>query len=249
MNIVNFRDLGGISTRYGTIKEHKLLRSGELVNLHPSDVDTLVNQYQLRLILDFRDQNEIGKRPDMEIPGARYCNIDIMKEVEENKTSLDHVAADLNPQTADEGMRDIYRTIILNSHAGKSYHDFVSQLIRLEEGAALFHCFAGKDRTGIGAAIVLTMLGVHKDDIMADYLLTNEMRQEENDRLIEQARLTGLSELQLQGLRHLYSVDESYLEEMYRTIDEVYGCFDHYLGTGLSITAKEIELLRTGYTC
>lgn len=247
MGIVNFRDLGGIPAKYGRVKKFKLLRSGELVGLEPADIEMLTGEYQLKSVFDFRDQNEIRKRPDMALPGVRYHNIDIMKDIRENTTSLDHVRANLNPQTAAEGMRKVYRRIVLNAVSCNAYHEFIVHLAGLKEGAALFHCFAGKDRTGIGAAIILTILGAAREDIYADYMQTNELRTEANEVLIEYNRQKGLSESQLLGLRYLYTVHESYLDEMYRTAEETYGSFEDYIREGLGISEEKAELLRTKY--
>lgn len=247
MSVINFRDLGGMPTKYGVIKKHRLLRSGELVGLSPEDIDMLTKEYDLKLILDFRDQNEITKRPDMDLPGVQYHHINIMKAIKENATSLDNVKDDLTPERADEGMRGIYRTIVQDSYSCTAYREFLQSLIELKEGAALFHCFAGKDRTGIGAAIILTILGASQEDIYADYMKTNELRAEANEALIELDRQRGFGEAQLDGLRRLYTVHESYLAEMYQAIEDQYGSFDHYIRDGLGITTQEITLLRELY--
>lgn len=247
MGIVNFRDLGGIPAKYGRVKKHRLLRSGELVGLEPADIEMLTGEYQLKLIFDFRDQNEIAKRPDMVLPGVQYRNIDIMKNIKENTTSLENIKVNLNPQMAAEGMREIYRMIVLNSASRNAYHEFIVNLMGIRDGAGLFHCFAGKDRTGIGAAIILTILGVGREDIYADYMLTNELRAEANEALIERDRQKGLSESQVLGLRYLYTVHESYLDEMYRAAEEAYGSFEQYIREGLGISMQDAELLRSQY--
>lgn len=247
MSVINFRDLGGLASRYGTVKKHRLLRSGELVGLDKEDIEMLKEVYKLNLILDFRDQNEIMKRPDVKLPGVQYRNINIMKDIKENATSLDDFKSDLNPQKADESMREIYRTIVINPYSCQAYNQFITNLNDLKDGAALFHCFAGKDRTGIGAAIILTILGVNKQDIFADYLLTNELREEANDALIEINRQKGLSESQLAGLLRLYTVHESYLETMYQSAQDSFGSFENYITEGIGISEYEAELIREQY--
>lgn len=247
MGIVNFRDLGGIPAKYGRVKKHRLLRSGELAGLESADIEMLTGEYQLKSIFDFRDQNEITKRPDVVLPGVQYRNIDIMKDIKENSTRLDNVKTNLSPQTAADGMRGIYRKITLNPASRNAYHEFIVNLMGIGDGAGLFHCFAGKDRTGIGAAIILTILGVGREDIYADYMLTNELRTEANEALIERDRQKGVTESQILGLRYLYTVHESYLDEMYRAAEETYGSFEHYIREGLGISMQDAELLRTQY--
>ena len=67
-------------------------------------------------------------------------------------------------------------------------YELLQLLLNTEEGSTLLHCFAGKDRTGISAAVILTILGASKDDIAADYLKTNQLRKKENEELLGQLR-------------------------------------------------------------
>ncbi|MGC4019272.1 MAG: tyrosine-protein phosphatase [Muricomes sp.] len=246
--LVNFRELGGMKTAYGTISKNRLFRSGELVEIGQEDINKLLGDHQLKMIVDFRDKKEVSLKPDVSISGVEYCHIDIMKSIKENTTNLDNISIELNIASADRGMQDIYKEITLDSGSRQGYHDFIIKLKGLAQGATIFHCFAGKDRTGIGAAIVLTILGANRDDIFEDYLQTNKSREAENDLLlgiIEKEK--GLNSVQLEGMRRLLSVHESYLETMYRTVEESYGDFEGYIREGLNITDKDTELLRNLY--
>lgn len=246
--LVNFRELGGMKTAYGTIRRNRLFRSGELVEVGKEDINSLIQDHQLKMIVDFRDKKEVGLRPDVTISGVEYCHIDIMKSIKENTTSLDNISADLNISLADRGMQDIYKGITLDSGSRQGYHDFIIKLNEITQGSTIFHCFAGKDRTGIGAAIVLTILGADRDDIFEDYLQTNKSRETANDSILEAIEIEkGFNSQQLEGMRRLLSVHESYLETMYDTAKEAYGDFEGYIREGLSITDKDAELLRSLY--
>ncbi len=246
-SIANFRDLGGIRTAEGCIKKKQLLRSGELVEISKPDRAKLIDEFELRLIIDFRDESEISKRPDVIMECIEYCNIDIMENIEETTTNLEKITKDFNMIIAEEGMKDIYTKITLDKYARLGYNRFIHKLVEHEKGAALFHCFAGKDRTGIGAAILLTILGVNKNDIFEDYLLTNAMRKTFNVKLIQEARRDGLSEQQLAGLETLYTVKESFLHSMYTAIYDKYGTFENYIKNGLMVSPSIIEKLRRKY--
>ena len=103
-------------------------------------------------------------------------------------------------------------------------------------------------RKGRQFFIVLTILGADKDDIFEDYLQTNKSREAANNLILEAIEIEkGFNSEQLEGMRRLLSVHESYLETMYYTAKEIYGDFEGYIREGLSITEKDAELLRSLY--
>lgn len=246
--LVNFRDIGGITTVNGyKVKSKRLLRSGAVSDISISDKRKLLEEYNLSLIVDFRDEGEILKQPDDNIEGVDYCNINIMQEIQETTTDPDSISDGFNSEMAKEGMKSIYKEIILDQTARRGYRHFIQMLTRQREGAVLFHCYAGKDRTGIGAAIILTILGVSEDDIFNDYMKTNEQRAAANLLILDEAKQNGYCNAQLEGLEKLMSVDASYLEEMYKTISECFGSFADYIADGLAIKQEEIELMKQIY--
>lgn len=247
-SLVNFRDLGGIKAADGKVVKHKrLLRSGEPVGLDPEDVRALVQDYHLTQIIDFRSADEQAQRPDDPIDGVGYMHLNLMQKMNKN-TSLDSFfSADLSPEKAAAGMTEIYEEIMLNEYAMKGYQAFFGELLRRPEGAVLFHCFAGKDRTGIGAALVLSALGAAEEEIMKDYLKTNRQRIKANEVLLSEAQKGGFSPRQLAGLNSLLLVQESYLQRAYQAAVQHYGSIGAYLEQGIGITADEIAKLKSLY--
>jgi len=126
------------------------------------------------------------------------------------------------------------------------YRQFIDAVLGAS-GALLFHCMAGKDRTGWGAVILLKMLGVTDEDIMTDYLATVEGRRAANLVLIEGLRQKGVDEEKLDAFADLMSVKPSYLQAAYDVVTEHFGTFENYLSTGLKVTEDEINQLREMY--
>ncbi|USS90265.1 tyrosine-protein phosphatase [Fructilactobacillus carniphilus] len=229
--IVNFRDIGGIPVAGGTLRPGIFLRSGQLVDLTPEDVDFLVNQHHLKEVFDFRSKKEIEQQPDTTMPGVKYQNIDILASATNSSASIEDML--LHADNITEGMLNTYEQLVLSESAQKGYHDFLTEALKLNE-PLLFHCFAGKDRTGFGAALILKLAGASDDQIYADYLKTNEMRKASNEEIINS--LQGkISAEQIKALQVALNVDKSYLERAFATIDQHYGNFSNYLTEALDL--------------
>lgn len=244
--VVNFRDLGGITTSKGkTVKANRILRSGELVDLASEDKLKLVDNYGLKSIVDFRSSKEIGERPDDSLESTDYYHIDIMKDVEKNASRASF--EDNDQYHPGEMMKDVYKPIILDDTANQGYRSFIDVLLNQKEGSTIFHCFAGKDRTGLGAAIILTILGANKEDIVSDYLETNVLRKEANDKILEEKRNQGATDQELEHLNLFMSVKADYLETAFETANEKYGSFLDYIINGIGVSKNEIEKLQEMY--
>lgn len=167
----NFRDLGGYRTTDGHyVKWRMILRSDDLSGLTADDV-VLLDGIPVRTVVDFRSPSEVSQAPDRQLSGptARY-------ELPISPGDLSDAGGFMSLSA--DSLRSYMR---LMNEEMVSRPEFVAQfreLFRLlqEEGNAplLFHCTAGKDRTGMGAALVLYALGVDEATVMEDYLLSNE---------------------------------------------------------------------------
>jgi protein-tyrosine phosphatase len=247
MNLVNFRDLNGMPTKDGRkLKEKRLLRSGEAVQLDEEAVATLM-EHDLKIIVDFRSAYEAENAPADKIPGVSYVNYDIMADANENMASQENWLKHLDPNNADIMMKKLYHAFAVSPSSRNGYAQFIKTCLSCDEGAVLFHCAAGKDRTGLGAAIILKLLGVSDEDIFHDYLKTNENRKEANEHILEGYRQKGLTEAQLDALSMLYSAKKEYLESAFNAIESEYGSFENYIENGLSINSSEIESLKHLY--
>jgi len=249
MELTNFRDLGGLVGFEGKkIKEKMILRAGEPVGLCEADVKELREVYQLAHLIDFRGEKEIDEKPVDTIEGVAYQNIDIMASEmkKQHAPSLEEMINQLESGSSDKFMNQAYVNFVISDDAKIGYRAFIDSLLHAK-GALLFHCMAGKDRTGWGAVIILKMLGVSDEDIMIDYLATIEGRKAANEAMITSFREKGLSEEKLDVFKEMMSVKASFLEAALNTVKEVYGTFDNYLRTALNVTDEEIDQLRHFY--
>ncbi len=163
----NIRDLGGLHTADGRrTKRGLLLRSSAVHEVTDADAKQLAQQHGVRLVIDLRSPNEIDKtgRGLLSRHIAAYVNLPILATGE--------LAASTLVDARHGSMLGHYLAYLENSHA--QFAIAVRLLASPAHLPALFHCAAGKDRTGTLAALVLDALGVKHDEIIADYALTRE---------------------------------------------------------------------------
>ncbi|BDR59101.1 tyrosine-protein phosphatase [Xylocopilactobacillus apicola] len=248
MELVNFRDLGGIPNKQGLkVKPKRVLRSGKLVDLDQLMKDQLVNDYQLKQVIDLRKRSEIEKEPDDQLPGVKNINLDIL-EMNKNRGLGFHAAADTNdPDVVTKEMEDMYQEIVLNPQAQKHFGEFLELLLENKTGSTLFHCYSGKDRTGIAAAIFLWLLDVDDEEVMKDYMQTNVDRKPENDRIIARMKKEGYEGKALEAVLVTANVEASYLKCAQDTIIKQYGDILNYAEQALNFDSSKIEKLQKLY--
>ncbi|ALS02816.1 hypothetical protein ATZ33_15965 [Enterococcus silesiacus] len=245
VTITNFRDIGGIKNKAGKqIKKNVFLRSGELSNLTKEDEKRLETIYQLGKIIDLRSEAEVEERPDLTVPKAEYIHIDILEDIQDEGASIEDFVKIGSPEKSAAYMEKLYADIALNTTSQKGYNKFFEEILALQKPESiLFHCFAGKDRTGIAALLVLETLDVPREAIYADYLLTNDLRKQENAMILEQAKKAQLEETNLEALHVALNVDNSYLDNFYQTVEKQYGDIATYLKRAIGIDKGTKEAL------
>lgn len=248
-SLVNFRDLGGIKADNGKggIAPKRLLRSGELFELTDHDKRVLREEYNLKYIIDLRAPDELEKRPDTMIEGTEFHHVDLFKNIRKSVTNQDTIKhEDHNVSTAIKHMHKTYKDLICDKGAAEGFRYILDILLEMKEGSAIFHCFAGKDRTGLVAAIILTILGVSREDIFKDYLLTNEQRFSANEKLF--SSMSGEAFARDRGVFDvLMTVNKSYLEYAYDTAGELYGSFERFVFERIGVNEGEKQKLRALY--
>lgn len=245
VTITNFRDIGGIKNKAGKeILTDVFLRSGELSNLTKDDEQRLATAYRLSKIIDLRSEAEVKERPDKSVPKTEYIHIDILEDITDEGASIEDFVKIGSPEKSAAYMEKLYADIALNPTAQKGYKRFFEEILALEqEESLLFHCFAGKDRTGIAALLVLESLDVPKEAIYTDYLLTNQLRKQENAMILEQAKKAQLAENNLEALHVALNVDSSYLDSFYQTVGQEYGNISAYLKQAIGVDKEMIETI------
>ncbi|MDD9338458.1 MAG: tyrosine-protein phosphatase [Providencia heimbachae] len=223
---INFRDLGGKKLPNGNkIKSGKLFRSGALDRLTADDQAILQTQ-KLFQILDYRDDAEIRDKPDLVWDGAHYIHAPANPMAKEVSANLDKLTPEVLEQFDPQAfMFRLYELLPLNNPA---YHQLVNLLKQPEKGGIIQHCAVGKDRTGVGSALVLFALGADLDTVMEDYLLTNETLAPFRKILLEE-HAHRMSDSVLKKFDYVYSVCEEFLMTALNSIDNHYGSVDKWL--------------------
>lgn len=228
----NFRDVGGYLTASGQrVRRGQVFRSDHLAGLSDSDVARL-QALGVSHSLDFRGVAEYTVTP-YDIPGIERVALTIEPTVIARMQAL--VAQGIVPTTEEtvELMRETYRDFV-NRNAG-TFGRFLKHLLE-QPTPQVFHCTAGKDRTGFAAALLLSALGVDRSTIEHDYLLTNQLYRRD-------ARLEG------QGHPHvmkvLWQVQPEFLQAAYEAVDSQHGGMRDYLHGAIGLTPQELlELQR-----
>ncbi|MFX3619334.1 MAG: tyrosine-protein phosphatase [Sporolactobacillus sp.] len=221
----NFRDMGGLKTKDGRkVKKGLLYRSADLTDLTNEDINFLQN-LDFHLIFDYRDKAEAVQRPDPQIAEERHERIAVNGE---DKTTAQ---AEWDPGTFyhNFSMATFTQVYAQMPIQNASYHQLMMHLSHPEQNLPLLHhCAGGRDRTGVGAMLILMTLDVSFDTIMEDYLLSNRMLKKFHQATFQEAGqfLNGQA---LKKFEHDFLVQEPYLNAAALSIEEHYGSFDHYL--------------------
>lgn len=160
-NAPNVRDIGGYACSGGVTAWHKFLRGDNLERLERDEIDFL-KDYGVRLVIDLRSDKECETAPDpfAHEEGVRYVQIPLITDI---TADISMVAVD-GPE---QFMNRFYIGVLRDSREG--LRRVLSELAAESEGAALFHCMGGKDRTGLVAMLIMGLAGVSEADIIANY--------------------------------------------------------------------------------
>lgn len=251
-SVLNFRDLGGLKVENGTVKPHRLLRGGPLKNLTQDIEEKLLNEYELKNVVDFRTLDEQDREPNVILDGVKYTHLDIIgKGVRQSADpeAMLKAAENKSSQTSLDYMKGLNDIFVRDEHAQKEYREFIQILLKNEEGSTYFHCSAGKDRTGFAAALILKLLGASDEVVMKDYLRTNELNHD-NRIMMRQKMLNdnpNATKEEMENFEGYIVVKEEYIAEAFKAIQEDYGTFENYVDKVLQINAEDIAKLRKEY--
>lgn len=223
----NFRDLGGIRTSEGRyIKWGKIFRSDELTNLTEADLKYL-SAIPVSAVVDFRSQVEVNKSPDKLFDNTKYYHLSI----EPGNLLNQNTDLDFNNTDFSNIMLDINRMLVTDSTCIAQYKNFFKLIQNEENVPIMFHCSAGKDRTGMAAALILYALGVDDQTVMENYLLSNQYLGDKYSSYIEQ----------YPALEVLMTVKAEYLQAGIDQIKKDYGTVEIYLANVLSVNIQKMK--------
>lgn len=234
----NFRDLGGYVGHAGrTVRWRVLFRSDHLAGLTPESLGTL-KALGIQRSADFRGVQE--RTVDAYAwQGLHTHALTVEPTVVQKAIALIHAGGSLSVADTVVLMQETYRSFVRENAAQ------FAQLFRLlleEDAPTVFHCTAGKDRTGWAAALILEALGVAKADIEHDYLLTNQFYQ----RPAAMAARAALAVPQ-EVLDVLWRVQPGFLESAYAMVQREHGGMQSYLREVMQLDDAAQHALRARY--
>ena len=218
----NFRDLGGYAGAGGrALRWRRLFRSDHLAGLTDTDRARLAALGPLTAF-DFRGDAERAATP-YDLPGLTQRSLAIEPSVVQRMQDLVAAGRTLTAPLVAGLMADLYRSLIRDqAHHFAALFDHLLQT----DAPVVLHCTAGKDRTGVAAALILMALGVSRDQVLQDYLLTN---------LLYQHPPMPHSETPADVLAVLWRVQADFLDAALQTVDDEHGGIDRYLQARLGM--------------
>lgn len=246
--IHNFRDYGGYPVYGGgRVKRGLLFRSGQHVAASDTDLAN-VAALQIRTVIDLRGASERAKYPCRR---SQAFDAEVFAFEGETTSSPPHMNVDSHTTTAEfarQRMLGVYTRMPKNPAMIEMFGRYF-QALDQRDGASLVHCFAGKDRTGVAAMLVLHVLGASRDDQMEEFLLTNKaptfaVLREQSVPGIE-ARLGR--KLDEEAIRALLEVHEDYLATYIKEVEKEHGALDTFLENALGVDDAMRDRLRSRF--
>lgn len=250
-NGFNFRELGGYCTLNNElIKWHKLLRTSNLAILNPQECSEIYD-YGVRTIIDLRSPSEINLHPDRLPLNIKYFQIPVFKSDQTESNIEINNTKRLFSQDTKAGfkrMMRIYRQMVINPGPQQAYQQFFEVLTqRCTYGGILFHCSAGKDRTGLAAIFLLNALDVPERIIKRDYLLTNKFSQKRIQERLDYAQKLHINKVYLNSIYDLSTVNEYYYDQAISLINYEYGGMHNYIHDVLSVDKLCLATLKSNF--
>jgi protein-tyrosine phosphatase len=248
-SLPNLRDVGGWPTRDGrTVRRGLAYRSVALHHLTDGDAST-VEAIGLRTVYDLRTEAERTAEPDRVPDGVEHVVVVVLAD------SKDAAPAELlevifHPKRAGEALGDgkaealfagAYREIVSLPSALAGYRELFTGLGDPDRRPALYHCTTGKDRTGWATAALLTLLGVERELVTREYLLTNEQLVPALEPLLQRFAAAGGDRA---VLLPILGVEASYLDASFEEMQDRFGTIEGYFAEGLGIDAGGQDALR-----
>lgn len=243
--IHNLRDYGGYAAADGArVNNGLLFRSGQHMEATDGDLDVLQG-LDIRTIIDLRGTSERSsftcrRHPDFSASVIAFDG--------ETTSSPPHEGGwdktDMTSEKARQRMLTVYTRMPVNPAMIDMFTRYFEALAE-RDGGSLVHCFAGKDRTGIAASLLLHVLGVHRDDIVAEFLLTNDAP---TQHVLERQSLPRMEahygEIEPEAIRNLMGVREEYIGTYWAEVTRDHGSVDNYLAQTLGVDETRKARLR-----
>jgi protein-tyrosine phosphatase len=258
----NFRDYGGYPGIDGKrVKWGLLYRSDHLCFIPPQTAE-YIKALRIRSIIDYRSTDEVRQRPNISVGERQMFHFDPSAHTaelaaqfaalpaNENQALIDHVLASIPKEKINsrgEQVLEQYRNFVNNDKSKSAFRAMLLVMLDKNNAPNIQHCRGGKDRTGYGVLLVLTMLGVSKADIIQDYMLTRENRIPRNAEKMAQYRALTDDQDVLEYLFSLIDTRECFIEEAFSAMEKAAGSAERYIKQELGFAEKDFRLMQENY--
>jgi protein tyrosine/serine phosphatase len=241
--IHNFRDYGGYRAHAGRLVRGRLWRSGQHANATPADL-ARVRELGIATVIDLRGDSERAAFPCLrheDFAGEVLFHPGETASLQGQAIHAEAADRIRTPADARDRMIRLYHGMAFRDVLVGTWRLY-GQALAMRDGASLLHCLAGKDRTGLGVALIHHLLGVHHDDVIDDYLLTNSAGNIEA-RIASQSHSLADMGLDDATMRVVLGVEPVYLDTAFAAIAERHGSIEGYARDVLGIGPAEIAAM------
>ena len=261
--IMNARDMGGYAVKdKRTVKRGLLIRAAHLADASDPDLEYLAC-IPVTKTIDFRKEEELQGKADRPVPGAEYVclPVDATGNLEAEATEKEKkkfarrkkfdvrkiiVMAAFN-EKAKKVAAELYPTLMLDPGCQAQFAAFFREVLATEEGAVLYHCTQGKDRTGIASALILAALGAPRETIIADFDATNRIYEADVRKYSRRVRFWGGKEEEVNVVKSFLGANTENFVKTLEEIDRRYGSMEAYLKGPIGLDDADIQTLRQRY--
>ncbi len=239
----NFRDIGGYKTADGrTMKRGLLYRSEALARLTDRDYEQLAH-LKIKVLCDFRGADEKLRAPT-QWRGSEIEQFPQPIEAQGSSPLMAKIAQGAPPEELKATMAALYGQFAMTNAT-----QYKNLFRRMVDGGipVLYHCSAGKDRTGVFTALLMTALGVPREQVIEEYLLTNKyvLTPEAMKLMAANMKSFGMTTTpDPERLKPVIGVEREYLESVFAEIDKQFGKFDNYRQKALGLNNQDVAKLK-----
>jgi len=235
-NTVNFRDLGGLKTKDGkTVRKGFIYRSDNLSKLKTDDFGRF-NALRIATVYDLRTDHEIEGKEDHLPPNVRYMHTPVVQDNAGEIKGLKKRV--LNGEITEQQAKDMTARFYADAVTVNigSVKDILKQITSSDQ-PVLYHCSAGKDRTGIISALILSILNVDRQVIVDDFMVSNYYRRARAEKTLGKAKLGRIikPKLNMDAIEILSTVDKSFINATFSAIDSTYGGMEPFIEKELGV--------------
>ncbi|OJD27600.1 hypothetical protein ACJ73_01003 [Blastomyces percursus] len=244
--IANLRDLGGYAISPTTsVRRNFIFRCATLSNTTPEGANYLTSKLGITTIYDFRSIPECERSPSADIPGTTRRHVPVFKDQDASPEGLALRYKNYASSDGPQGFMRAYAEILRAGAVGGAFRAVFEHIRDRAEEPLLFHCSAGKDRTGVCAALILRIAGLLDDEVIGrEYELTEaglgELRQQSIDRVLAHPAFDGDRE----GAERMVSAKAAAITATMKWVDEKYAGVEGYLKNGMGFSDQDIAAIR-----